>query len=177
VRLWEAGLVVVLLVAATSMVVLADNEPVRPLSPIPSPERPLPLDTDLFEPLSTWIVHFDVSQPGNLQYVATRCAALNIVMAARITQPGQLGELTELKERAAKLAGMAIEATILAAALASPDLPMGEDDATSIVRANQGLAIPHYAERIQRAVDREANQFADPLIAGDFAVCKELAGQ
>ena len=124
-----------------------------------------------FVPLQNYIGQPGVEKdPAALGYVADRCSALYTAFAKGLEQETD-PERQKVKDQALnageKFMGLAVKSLMLGTTIELKD---------ALVRTRKIVVEVRnlYIDRIEAARNRAGDMFADPLILGDFGVCKGL---
>ena len=127
-----------------------------------------------FVPLQDYIGQPGVEKdPAAISYVAQRCAALYAVFGKNLedeTDPERRKFMVEAHSAAEKFMGLAAREMMSGTTIQMKDA--FARTAKTVVQLGD-----LYVDRIEAARNRAGNMFADPLIAGDFAICKGRLGK
>ena len=122
--------------------------------------------------LQDYINQKDVEKdPVALGYIASRCSALYAVFTKGVeaeTDPERQGAYTEWTQTAENFMSMATRLMMSGATITFKDAL----DREKVIVVKLGNI---YSDRIEDARLRTNNMFSDPLIFGDFTVCRALA--
>jgi hypothetical protein len=127
-----------------------------------------------FVPLQDYIGQTRVTKdPAALGYIADRCSSLYAVFGKDLedeTDPERRKFMAEAYSAAEKFMGLAAREMMSGTTIQMKDA-FARTSKTVVQLGDL------YVDRIEAARNRAGNMFADPLIAGDFGICKGLVGK
>jgi hypothetical protein len=133
-----------------------------------------PAFAEQFVPLQDYLTQSDIAaDPAALGYVASRCSALYSVFAKNLegeTDPERREFMANALSAGEKFMGVAARSMMIGTTI---EIKVALARTSKIVVELGNL----YTDRIWTARLRTNNTFSDALIAGDWAICKELNAQ